>query len=345
MGDLDVGESFPDRVFIKDSNTGLGVTGLNPTCVIINPSGTRTEGTVSELGSGWYYCVITANVKGNWATEWSVTGTYQIYHPYKFFKVGGGAIEEIQTETDKISSIKTETDKIQSIKDKTDNLPTDPADQSDVESAITTAHSTTDGKVDAVQSDVTDIKAKTDNLPSDPADQSQVEGAITTAHTATNAKLDRKIPYIDFWSDPVASVTITGSSTDVDLPNVVIPTLPSGITIWKVVFLFIATGLQDTSGSDNAVNGASSVRLKKSTGSWGVDDEEAVPIPDNYWQIESDNGAERGGDGIVAPIGGNDLSGVVDGDGTYNSRLENIQADGANLVLLNVKVGLRIYYY
>lgn len=39
---------------------------------------------------------------------------------------------------------------VDAIKVKTDNLPTDPADQSSVEAAITSAHSTTDGKIDAL---------------------------------------------------------------------------------------------------------------------------------------------------------------------------------------------------
>lgn len=39
---------------------------------------------------------------------------------------------------------------VAAIKAKTDNLPSDPADQSAVESAITAAHSTTDGKIDTV---------------------------------------------------------------------------------------------------------------------------------------------------------------------------------------------------
>ena len=45
---------------------------------------------------------------------------------------------------------------------------------------------TVDGKVDALQADITAIKAKTDNLPSDPADESLLEAAIA-AIPATSA--------------------------------------------------------------------------------------------------------------------------------------------------------------
>jgi hypothetical protein len=73
---------------------------------------------------------------------------------------------------------------IEAIKNKTDNLPSDPADESLLEAAIALAHSTTDGKVDALQLDVTAIKNSTDNLPLDPASESQLEDAILASEAA-----------------------------------------------------------------------------------------------------------------------------------------------------------------
>jgi hypothetical protein len=91
---------------------------------------------------------------------------------------------------------------VSAIKAKTDALPSDPADQSAVEAAITTAAMTAAGirtavglasanldtqlaKLDTIDdfldTEVAAIKVKTDNLPSDPADQSAVEAAITAA--------------------------------------------------------------------------------------------------------------------------------------------------------------------
>jgi len=43
------------------------------------------------------------------------------------------------------------------VKASTDNLPSDPADQSDVETAITNAHTTTDGKIDAISGNVDEL--------------------------------------------------------------------------------------------------------------------------------------------------------------------------------------------
>ena len=95
---------------------------------------------------------------------------------------------------------------VDAIKAKTDNLPSDPADQSAVEAAITAAHSTTNGKIDAVDdfvdtevaailtavdTEVAAIKAKTDNLPASPAAvgsaMTLANGAITAAVVATDA--------------------------------------------------------------------------------------------------------------------------------------------------------------
>lgn len=91
------------------------------------------------------------------------------------------------------SSLSTVGTNVTGIKTKTDNLPSDPADASDVAAAITSATSglATASALTTVGGNVTSIKAKTDNLPSDPADESLIEAAITaaTAPLATAAAL------------------------------------------------------------------------------------------------------------------------------------------------------------
>jgi len=70
---------------------------------------------------------------------------------------------------------------VAAIKAKTDNLPSDPADASDIASSFSTVNSTLATIAGYLDTEIAAIKAKTDNLPSDPADQSAVEAAITTA--------------------------------------------------------------------------------------------------------------------------------------------------------------------
>lgn len=95
---------------------------------------------------------------------------------------------------------------VSAIKTKTDNLPTDPADASDVAAAITAATSplATSLALTTVGSNVTSIKAKTDNLPSDPADESTLEGLLGG---------------ISIDLTPVTSAIAALSATLVDVPS------------------------------------------------------------------------------------------------------------------------------
>lgn len=97
MGDLKVGESFEDRVYIVDSS-GAAKTGLAPTCTIIDESGNRTAGTVAEMASGWYKVTdFTPDAAGTWCLEWAVAGAYVVQYPNKLFKVGGGTLTDIES--------------------------------------------------------------------------------------------------------------------------------------------------------------------------------------------------------------------------------------------------------
>jgi len=79
------------------------------------------------------------------------------------------------------------------IKAKTDNLPSDPADASDIASAFATVNSTLATIASYIDTEVAAIKAKTDNLPSDPADASD----IAASFASVNAALTTITGYID----------------------------------------------------------------------------------------------------------------------------------------------------
>lgn len=83
---------------------------------------------------------------------------------------------------------------VAAIKAKTDNLPSDPADASDIATSFSTVNSTLAAIAGYIDTEVAAIKAKTDNLPSDPADQSLIIAATDAIMTAvgdvpTNAEL------------------------------------------------------------------------------------------------------------------------------------------------------------
>jgi hypothetical protein len=76
---------------------------------------------------------------------------------------------------------------IAAIKAKTDNLPSDPADASDIAASFTTVNTKLDAIDDYVDTEIAAIKAKTDNLPSDPADASDIAASFSTVNTAIAA--------------------------------------------------------------------------------------------------------------------------------------------------------------
>ena len=107
-----------------------------------------------------------------------------------------------------------------------------------------------------------------------------------------------------------------------------------------MVALLKVRAIENTSASGaNAINGAQAIRVKKSTGTWGVDDVVAINLPDNLWTVAAST--RESGDVL---IGDNDVKSEVDGDATYNLRFEDALVDYANLQLNDVLVGLRFYF-
>lgn len=78
---------------------------------------------------------------------------------------------------------------IDAIKAKTDNLPSDPADASDIATSFTTVNSKLDAIDDYIDTEVAAIKAKTDLIPAAPA----AVGDIPTAVQNADALLGRNI--------------------------------------------------------------------------------------------------------------------------------------------------------
>lgn len=69
---------------------------------------------------------------------------------------------------------------VAAIKAKTDNLPTDPADASDIAASFATVNATLATIAGYIDTEVAAIKAKTDNLPIDPADASDIAASFST---------------------------------------------------------------------------------------------------------------------------------------------------------------------
>lgn len=101
---------------------------------------------------------------------------------------------------------------IDGIKAKTDNLPSDPADQSAVEVAITAAHSTTNGKIDAVDdfidTEIAAILADTNELQTDLANGGRLDLLIDAIKAKTDSLTFTVAGVLDanatYWKGSVA---------------------------------------------------------------------------------------------------------------------------------------------
>ena len=178
MGDLQVGETYRDKVHIIETATGNPFLGQVPTVVVVDESENHAApGNATESSAGDYYFDVTPDAAGTWKTKWACVGGTFVDNYIHSFKVGGGEVTDIKAET-------------ALIKAKTDLIPSDPAETSDV----TTAHSTTNGLVTTVDTVVDAIKLKTDTIPSDPAETSDIaaahattDGLVTTVDTVVDA--------------------------------------------------------------------------------------------------------------------------------------------------------------
>jgi len=176
------------------------------------------------------------------------------------------------------------------------------------------------------------VKAKTDNLPADP--------------TSETGGIARKFPFMDFWSVPADRITITNVAADLTFPDIVVAALPSGLAIKKVILVLSARALNNTNAADNYINGTNkTIRIKKSTGAWGVDDVVGIAFPNQGLYCKAS--AKEAGPVI---IGDTDLSALVNANGSYNvASRQTVSGDalvafGASLELYDIQVGLRIFW-
>ena len=160
---------------------------------------------------------------------------------------------------------------------------------------------------------------------------------------ATEAKQDtiiadvsRNVSMMEFWSAVDDIITLTTATSDVTLPNIVVADIPAGATITRVVGMIRMRALNNTNASVNAINGAGIVKIKETAGAYV----NLITIGDNIWSVAAST--KEGGMLLEGDI---DASAEVDANDTYNLRFDgNIFVDGNNLELIDVAVGLKVYF-
>ena len=114
----------------------------------------------------------------------------------------------------------------------------------------------------------------------------------------------------------------------------------------EAVLVLSVRALADISAADNYINGADkTIRIKKSSGAWGVDDMVGITFPNQG--LYSKASAKEAGPVI---IGDTDLSALVNANGSYNvASRQTVSGDalvafGASLELYDIQIGLRIFW-
>jgi hypothetical protein len=200
----------PTVAVYKDSATEITVTGITqPTVNFDSKDGLHelvidTSDAVYEIGKDYDIVFTAGTVDGKDLTR-TILRTFSIENrniDADVTKIAGQTATAAaavafpssiasQASVDTLASyVDTE---VGAIKAKTDNLPTDPADASDIASAFATVNNTLATIASYIDTEVAAIKAKTDNLPSDPADASD----IAASFASVNAALTTITGYID----------------------------------------------------------------------------------------------------------------------------------------------------
>ena len=168
--------------------------------------------------------------------------------------------------------------------------------------------------------------------PSSSADVSVISTNVSTL-LADDAK--KTFP-VTFWSEVQATATITGASTDVSLPSVVLPNLTIG-TIVDVRCVLKYRKIDNPYAGTNAVNGAADVQVKENAAGAYID---AIDIIDNSMQCDAS--AESGGDVVMGDI---DVKAQVAAmNKTYDFKFDEVAADQNNLVLYDVQTGIQVWF-
>jgi len=147
------------------------------------------------------------------------------------------------------------------------------------------------------------------------------------------------VSMMEFWSDIDDIITLTTATANVALPDIVIANIPANTTIIKANGMIKMRALNNTSQAANAINGASVINVKKAATAWGAS-VALINIVDNAWYTEAST--KEGG---MLVEGDNNVIAEVDANGIYNLRFNgNVFVDGNNLELIDVMVGLKIYF-
>jgi cell division protein ZapA (FtsZ GTPase activity inhibitor) len=181
---------------LVNATTGAALTGASVTAyrALDGNAQASATGTTTELGNGQYrFNLSQADTNANNGSYlFTATNAVIVEKSVVFTAVDptdaaafgisrlDAAVGTRATQTS-VDTLATYVDtEVAAIKAKTDNLPTDPADASDIAASFATVNATLATIAGYIDTEVAAIKAKTDNLPIDPADASDIAASFST---------------------------------------------------------------------------------------------------------------------------------------------------------------------
>jgi hypothetical protein len=133
-----------------------------------------------------------------------------------------------------------------------------------------------------------------------------------------------------------ATVVLPAVAASLALPSVVVPALPAGITINRVIAAVAWRKQVDSSAASNAINGTQQIQVRADTPGTFLD---AITMSDN--SLETAASATEGG---LMLLGDSDISAEVVGVDTYEFQWQNALVDGASLTLHDFQTYLIIEF-
>lgn len=194
----------------------------------------NTSATLTSIGNGRYYVELTTGelgTLGNLQLRYKSAATAEAVASVQVVLNSPFVALASQSSVDTLAGyVDTE---VAAIKAKTDNLPSDPADASDIAASFTTVNGTLTTIAGYLDTEVAAIKAKTDNLPSDPADASDIAASFSTVNSTLSTLsgyVDTEVAAIKAKTDLIpASPAATGD-------------VPSAATIAAAVWAHVVEG-------------------------------------------------------------------------------------------------------
>lgn len=150
-----------------------------------------------------------------------------------------------------------------------------------------------------------------------------------------------RVYFMDFWGLLKGKhINFPAAATDRDIGDIVVSGLPTDCTIIRVEVMLCFAAMRNGRADVNALGGTQQLRIKKSTGTWDVDDLDGIYfLANDLYMLEASSQA-----GGACLHGNADVKAEVDGNATYNVQLEDAKAVAADMSLYNAHAGLRVFF-